>query len=237
MKKLKKVLPKKWALFALCAVSLVSWSFCVGKAYQVYQVTKIPRMLTRVKSTVVVITNVGIGSGAGIIMDPRGYILTCAHVVDSSNSLLVTLSNDLKISYRAKLVYVDRSKDLALIRINVPYLLPSMRVAAQLPYVGEDIFTLSHPLMNVWFADKSIVGKYDIMQDTLMVETTAIVHPGSSGGALVDIRGDLVGLIDSVLLSDRRSPFYSSAGMGLAVASSEIHNFFQNRHVNYLGIE
>ncbi|HLO90795.1 MAG TPA: Do family serine endopeptidase [Lentimicrobium sp.] len=146
-----------------------------------------------------------IASGSGVIVSPDGYIVTNNHVVTESDKIEVTLNN--KRSYEAKVIGTDPSTDLALIKID----------ASELPYmtfgnsddlkIGEWVLAVGNPFNLTSTVTAGIVsakarninilgGSTDGSASSIesFIQTDAAVNRGNSGGALVNTRGELIGI-------------------------------------------
>jgi len=158
------------------------------------------------------------GLGSGVIISPDGYIVTNNHVVDGATDIRVTMSN--RDVFSAKLIGTDPLTDLAVIKINgtnlpsVPWgdsvkLRPGQTVLAfgnpyglQFTVTRGIISALNRP--NLDASDRRKPGEF--------IQTDAAINPGNSGGALVDARGELIG-INTFLISSNGS----FSGMGFAI--------------------
>ncbi|MGA9306026.1 MAG: Do family serine endopeptidase [Candidatus Sulfotelmatobacter sp.] len=158
------------------------------------------------------------GLGSGVIISPDGYIVTNNHVVEGATDIRVTMSN--RNVFSAKLIGTDPLTDLAVIKINgtnlpsVPWgdsakLRPGQTVLAfgnpyglQFTVTRGIISALNRP--NLDASDRRKPGEF--------IQTDAAINPGNSGGALVDARGELIG-INTFLISSNGS----FSGMGFAI--------------------
>ena len=157
--------------------------------------------------------------GSGVIVDPNGYILTNAHVVGrNSNGVTVTLAD--KREFEAAVVGRDESTDIALLKIEASALptVPwgdssTLRIAQWVLAVGNP-FQLSQ---TVTLGIVSAVGRDNlgVARYEDFIQTDAAINPGNSGGALINARGELVG-INTAIYSD--SGGYQ--GVGFAVPSN-----------------
>ncbi len=141
--------------------------------------------------------------GSGLIIDPAGYILTNEHVVDKYVEVTVTLVS--KREYRAEVIGSDKLTDLALIKIDVP---PDVRLqVAKLGnsdslQVGEWVVAVGNPYgfdRTVSFGIISGKGRVLSAQSITpllndFIQTDAAIAPGSSGGPLVNLRGEAIGI-------------------------------------------
>ncbi len=145
--------------------------------------------------------------GSGVIVSRNGYIITNHHVVDSGGRVEVTLYN--KRTYRALLVGKDPTTDLALLKIDEKNL-PILRYAdSDKVDVGEWVLAVGNPFNLTSTVTAGIVSakgrNINILQGLYAIEsfiqTDAVVNPGNSGGALVNMKGELVG-INSAIMSE-----------------------------------
>lgn len=146
-------------------------------------------------------------SGSGIIISSDGYIITNNHVIASGEEIEVTLPD--KHSYKARLVGKDPTTDLALLKIEA-YGLPTI------PYgnsddvqVGEWVLAIGNPynlsstvtagIVSAKGRDINILNSLYAIES--FIQTDAVVNPGNSGGALVNINGELIG-VNSAIMSE-----------------------------------
>jgi len=143
-----------------------------------------------------------IGTGSGVIISPEGYIVTNNHVVQDAINLEITL-NDKRV-YKAKIVGTDPSTDLALIKIdenNLPYLVygnsDDLRVGEWVLAVGNSFnltSTVTAGIVSAKARNINILGDRTGQTIESFIQTDAAVNRGNSGGALVNTRGELVGI-------------------------------------------
>ena len=140
--------------------------------------------------------------GSGVIMDARGFILTNLHVVDTlfdAFDATVTMSDDRRTP--AKVIALDETHDLAVLHINMDDLTPiSVGDEAELA-VGDVVFSIGYPHNIGQSVTRGIVSSlgHDLDFSVNMIQTDAAINPGSSGGALIDANGALVGINSSIL--------------------------------------
>ncbi|MEM9378688.1 MAG: trypsin-like peptidase domain-containing protein [Planctomycetota bacterium] len=158
------------------------------------------------------------GTGSGLIWDERGHIVTCKHVVDTATSAFVTLSDGTE--WEAKLVGLDDASDLAVVRIDAPEgaLMP-IRVGTSADLrAGMRVYSVACPYgighsLSVGYVsglDRRIRSRSGKFLDGT-VQTDAALHPGSSGGALIDDQGRVIGLNAAIHADSRRQ-----VGVGFA---------------------
>ena len=166
----------------------------------------------------------GEAEGSGVIYSEDGYIITNYHVIEqavnSSNSAVkVTLAN--KEEYEAKIVGADETTDLALLKIEATGLTPAKFADSDKINVGEYAIAIGNPLGKE-FAGSVTVGYISAVNRTItadgrtynVIQTDAAINPGNSGGALVNSKGEVVG-INTVKISDE-----SVEGLGFAIPSN-----------------
>lgn len=138
-----------------------------------------------------------VGTGSGVIISEDGYIVTNNHVIQDASELEVTLNN--KDTYKAKLIGTDSKMDIALLKIDT---------GSKLPYavfgdsdgvkVGEWVLAVGNPYNLTSTVTAGIVSakarNLDQKGIQSFIQTDAAVNPGNSGGALVNTRGELIGI-------------------------------------------
>ncbi|HLU51891.1 MAG TPA: trypsin-like peptidase domain-containing protein [Flavobacteriaceae bacterium] len=140
-----------------------------------------------------------IGFGSGVIISPDGYIVTNNHVIEHANQLEVVLNNNM--SYTAELVGSDPKTDIALLKINSDEDLPYIAFAdSDNIKVGEWVLAVGNPFNLTSTVTAGIVSakarnlnEFDGNPQSF-IQTDAAVNRGNSGGALVNVNGELVGI-------------------------------------------
>lgn len=162
-----------------------------------------------------------VSTGSGVIMSEDGYVVTNNHVIASGDRLELTLSDNR--TFTASVVGTDPSTDLAVLKIEatgLPYLRLSNSDEVQ---VGEWVLAVGNPFNLASTATAGIVSAIgrdlEIIKDRAAIEsfiqTDAAVNPGNSGGALVNLDGDLVGVNTAIA-----SPTGAYAGYAFAVPAN-----------------
>ncbi len=151
------------------------------------------------------------GVGSGFILSPDGYVLTNAHVVDGADELIVTLTD--KREFKARLIGADKRTDVALVKIEATGL-PFVRVGdVSRLRVGEWVMAIGSPfgLENTVTAGIVSAKQRDTGDYLPFIQTDVAVNPGNSGGPLINMRGEVVGI---------NSQIYSRSGgfMGISFA-------------------
>lgn len=167
---------------------------------------------------------VQIGTGSGVIISQDGYISTNNHVVAGAEEVEVTLNN--KKTYIAKVIGTDPSTDLALLKVeadeNLPYLTygnsDDVRVGEWVLAVGNPFnltSTVTAGIVSAKGRNINIIGGGDPNKNVFPIEsfiqTDAAVNPGNSGGALVNAKGELVGINTAIASTTGSYAGYSFA--------------------------
>ncbi len=182
-----------------------------------------------------------IGTGSGVIITEDGYIVTNNHVIQDATELEVTLNNNK--SYKAKLVGTDSKMDIALLKIEADEKLPyTVFGDSDEIKVGEWVLAVGNPYnLNSTVTAGIVSAKArNLANESIQsfIQTDAAVNPGNSGGALVNTRGELIGI--NTMIS---SPTGSYAGYSFAVPSNITRKIiedlmqFGNVQRGVLGIE
>lgn len=163
-----------------------------------------------------------IGAGSGVILTADGYILTNNHVVEnaSAKGIEVTLADN-RVFKKAKLIGTDKYTDLAVIKIDATNLpVPALGNSDEVE-VGHMVFALGNPLGLTSTMTQGIVSalgrQIRIVDDgnpyaiENFIQTDAAVNPGNSGGALVNISGEVIGINTAIATTNARYQGYSFA--------------------------
>lgn len=159
-----------------------------------------------------------IGTGSGVIISEDGYIVTNNHVIKDANELEITLNN--RKTYKAKLIGTDSKMDIALLKIDTDEKLPYSTFAdSDQVKVGEWVLAVGNPYNLTSTVTAGIVSAKARNLDTRgiqsFIQTDAAVNPGNSGGALVNTRGELVGI--NTMISSQTGSY---VGYSFAVPSN-----------------
>jgi serine protease Do len=182
-----------------------------------------------------------VGTGSGVIISKDGYIVTNNHVIQNATELEVTLNNNK--TYKAKLIGTDSKMDIALLKIDADEDLPAATFGnSDQIKVGEWVLAVGNPYNLTSTVTAGIVSAKarDLSNQGIQsfIQTDAAVNPGNSGGALVNTRGELIGI--NTMIS---SPTGSYAGYSFAVPSNLARKIvedlmeFGNVQRGVLGIE
>ncbi|MFK7952116.1 MAG: Do family serine endopeptidase [Ekhidna sp.] len=161
------------------------------------------------------------GAGSGVIISPNGYIVTNNHVIENADEIEIVLNDNR--SYEADVIGVDENTDLAVIKINADNL-PAVNYGnSEAINVGEWVLAIGNPFEFRSTVTAGIVSakgrNINILRGDYRIEsfiqTDAAVNPGNSGGALVNLKGELVGINTAIA-----SPSGAFAGYSFAVPVS-----------------
>ena len=164
-------------------------------------------------------------SGSGVIMSPQGHILTNNHVIEGADEIEVALADGRKS--KAKIIGTDPDTDLAVIQIDIADL-PAITLGhSDSAQVGDVVLAIGNPFgvgQTVTMGIISALGRNSVGLNTYenFIQTDAAVNPGNSGGALVDVNGNLIG-INSAIYSRNGG----SLGIGFAIPTSTIKSVME----------
>jgi len=156
------------------------------------------------------------GQGSGFVFDKEGHILTNYHVIADARQVEVTLHNRKK--YKATIVGVDKSHDLAIVQIKAPDLQPMTLGDSTNLQVGQKVYAIGNPFGLAGTLTQGIVSSIRQVQepDGLVIEeaiqTDAAINPGNSGGPLLNWHGEVIGINTMIA-----SSVGQSAGIGFAI--------------------
>lgn len=160
-----------------------------------------------------------VGTGSGVVISSDGHIITNNHVIKNATEIEITLNN--KKKYIAKLVGTDVKNDIALLKIDTDDALPYVPFAnSDTTKIGEWVLAVGNPYNLTSTVTAGIVSaKGRDLEGNAGVEsfiqTDAAVNPGNSGGALVNTRGELIGI--NTAISSKTGSF---VGYSFAVPSN-----------------
>lgn len=162
--------------------------------------------------------------GSGVIIDAaKGYVVTNNHVVDNASSIKVQLSDGRKLD--AKMVGKDPRSDIALIQIQDPKNLTAIKIAdSDALRVGDYTVAIGNPFglgETVTSGIVSALGRSGLNAENYenFIQTDAAINRGNSGGALVNLNGELIGINTAILAPDG-----GNIGIGFAIPSNMVKN-------------
>jgi serine protease Do len=182
------------------------------------------------------------GVGSGFIVSPKGYILTNEHVVQGSSRIIVGLQNGQ--TYTGKIVGIDEETDVAVIKIDAPQDLPTVTLGdSNAAQVGDWVLAVGSPFGLDQTVTAGIISKKERETPSAtsnfqrFIQTDAAINRGNSGGPLVNMRGEVIGINSQIATS---TGDYN--GIGFALPASEA-NFVYRQIVDqgkvrrgYLGV-
>lgn len=138
-----------------------------------------------------------VGTGSGVIIDPKGYIITNNHVIEGARDISVTLNDNR--TYKAELVGTDSKTDIALLKVETEDDLPFATFGdSDQAKIGEWVLAVGNPFNLTSTVTAGIISakSRDLSGQNYQsfIQTDAAVNPGNSGGALVNANGELIGI-------------------------------------------
>ena len=139
------------------------------------------------------------GVGSGFVLSADGYVMTNAHVIDGADEVYVTLTD--KREFKAKVIGADKRTDVAVVKIEAAGL-PAVRIGevGRLK-VGEWVMAIGTPfgLENTVTSGIVSAKARDTGEEVRFIQTDVAVNPGNSGGPLINMRGEVVGINSQIL--------------------------------------
>lgn len=181
-------------------------------------------------------------TGSGVIISPNGYIATNHHVIEDGEEIMVLMDDGHE--YKAKKIGSDPSTDLALLKIdakNLPYLTfgnsDSLMVGEWVMAVGNPFRLYSTVTAGIVSAKSRNINILDESGIESFIQTDAAVNPGNSGGALVNVKGQLMGINTAIMTFSGQYEGFSFA-VPANLASKVLEDIRQYGHVRrgWLGV-
>jgi S1-C subfamily serine protease/HEAT repeat protein len=152
---------------------------------------------------VVTADNPNAGTASAFVVSPDGYLLTCAHCVAETETIEIALAGK---TYDGRVIAVDRTNDLALVRVDATGL-PAIPLAdSDRVEAGDDVRTVGFPFSNILGdtvkATRGTISGIDATGEPKIFLTDAAMNPGNSGGPLVLETGEVVGIISAKFAED-----------------------------------
>lgn len=155
--------------------------------------------LNNVLQTKVPVNEIATNGGTSFLIDGKGYLITNAHVVAGSSTILV--QNNKGQEFKAIIALLDNDKDLAILKIDdedykpittLPY---SIRKAST--DLGEQVFTLGYPKDEVVYNEGYMSAKTGFHGDTISCQIAVSANPGNSGGPVFNKNGEVIGVLST----------------------------------------
>ncbi len=159
------------------------------------------------------------GAGSGVIITTDGYIVTNHHVIDGASAIEVTLANG--ESYAAQLIASDAETDLAVIKIEAFDLTAATFGDSTQLVVGQTVLAIGNPLGSLGgTVTEGIISALDreitVDEESMtLLQISAAVNPGNSGGGLFDEQGNLIGIVNAKVSTDSSGD--PIEGLGFAI--------------------
>lgn len=162
----------------------------------------------------------GLSSGTGCIIDKSGIILTSLHVIKGAKTIEVTTSNGHVYNAEVNAILKDNN-DLALIKINpkTELTIVTFGDSASLK-VGQRVLAIGNPFGFKGTLTTGIVSRIDYQRNK--IQTDAAINPGCSGGPLINLKGEVIGINQSIYNPDNNR---SNIGIGFAVPINSVKDF------------
>ncbi|MGS0680426.1 DegQ family serine endoprotease [Shewanella sp. 125m-7] len=166
------------------------------------------------------------GLGSGVIIDAKeGYIVTNNHVIEGADEILIGLHDGREVE--AKLIGTDAESDIALLQIKAKNLTALKRADSDELQVGDFAVAIGNPFglgQTVTSGIVSAMGRSGLGIEMLenFIQTDAAINSGNSGGALVNLNGDLIGINTAIV-----APGGGNVGIGFAIPANMVNNLVQ----------
>ena len=184
-----------------------------------------------------------IGEGSGIIATSDGYIVTNQHVIDGADGIVVVLENGER--YEAKVIGQDSYTDLAVVKIEATNLPAAKFGDPEEMYVGDYVVAIGNP-GGMDFAGSVTMGIVSALDRQIQtgsgipmscIQTDAAINPGNSGGALVNTKGEVIGINSSKIVATG----YENMGFAISMTDAQpiLNQLMKNGKVTdrvYLGV-
>lgn len=196
-----------------------------------YSPTSIPAVVSKTEDSVVAITTNTIinnpimgqyvqeGAGSGVIISEDGYIITNTHVIGDATSIIVRLHNDKE--FTATIIGADVTTDIAVIKIEVTGLTPITFGNSDNIVIGQTVVAIGNPLGELGGTVTSgIISAKDREltinnQNMNLLQFSAAVNPGNSGGGLFNLDSELIGIVNA------KNSSAGIEGLGFAIPSND----------------
>ena len=199
-------------------------------------------VVQRVEDSVVAITTESIstsnffrqyvtqGAGSGVVLTTDGYIVTNYHVISGARQITVTTNDG--TAYQATLVGSDESSDIAVLKVDAKNLTPAVLGNSDSLAVGDAVLAIGNPLgtLSGTVTDgiiSALERQVTIDGNTMtLLQTSAAVNPGNSGGGLFNASGELVGIVNAK--SSRDSSGNAVANIGVAIPINSVKTIIED---------
>jgi len=162
-------------------------------------------------------------TGSGVLVDPRGYILTNNHVIENAQEIIVRLSDQRK--FTAKLVGRDPKSDIAVLKVDAPRPLPAAELGdSDHLRVGQWAIAIGNPFgldrtVTVGIISATARTRVGVTQYDNFIQTDASINPGNSGGPLLNIDGKVIGINTAIVAAGQ--------GIGFSIPINQAKDVMQ----------
>lgn len=165
----------------------------------------------------------GLSCGTGCIIDKSGVILTSAHVIDVGNVIVVTTNNGQ--NYDAKVLKrLGENKDIALLKIDGKKEFKTVKLGnSEKIRVGEKVLAIGNPFGFSGTLTQGIISRIDYTKNR--IQTDAAINPGSSGGPLLNTKGEIIGINQAIYNPDNN---ISNIGIGFATPINLVKDYLKD---------
>lgn len=178
--------------------------------------------LNNVLQTKAPVNEVATNGGTSFLVDGKGYLITNAHVVAGSSTILV--QNGKGQEFKAKIAHLDNIKDLAILKIDDE----DYKSVSILPYsirkssakLGEQVFTLGYPRDEIVYNEGYMSAKTGFNGDTISCQIAVSANPGNSGGPVFNKNGEVIGILSTAQIK--------AQGVVFAINSKNIYKAFDD---------
>lgn len=175
------------------------------------------------------------GMGTGVVIDPRGYVITNYHVVEDVDQVQVTLADGSNTT--ADVVATEIKSDLALLKLTVSKPLETIpRGTSSDLMVGEPVIAIGNAFGYVDTVTEGIISALhrdvpvnDTQEYHDLIQTSAGINPGNSGGPLLNVHGEIIGVNVAVRIGAQQIAFAIPIDQAMAIVSDMISSYNEDR--------
>lgn len=200
------------------------------------QESEIARLYNEVSPSVVSInvtvrqfSRLGAASGSGFVISDEGHVVTNAHVVED------TIRDGIEVNFvdgtivRGRIVAMDRDSDLAVLQVDLPpeQLRPLTLADSDRLVIGQSALAIGSPFGQRWTLTQGIISALDrtiqgLTRFTIgsVIQTDAAINQGNSGGPLLNLRGEVIGVNSQIVTESRSRSIPGNAGVGFAIPAN-----------------